>query len=91
MSLQKQMSRQQGTALIAAFVLSLGALFGFAAWLRARPSAAPQAVEVAPVQEEVVATPREVAPAAPAGQMSDEQARRRELLESMKWSAQHRR
>jgi len=91
MSLQKQVSREQGIALVVAFVLALGGLFGFAAWMRSRPQAAPQAVEIAPVREEIVASPREEAPHAPGGQMTDEQARRQELLESMKWSAQHQR
>jgi len=91
MSLQKQMSRQQGIALITAFVLSLIALFGFAAWLRSRPRAVPRAAEIAPVQEEIVASPREVAPQPPGGPMTDEQSRRQEALESLKWSAQHRR
>jgi hypothetical protein len=91
MSLQMQMSRQQGIALISAFVLALGSLFGFAAWLRSRPRVAPRAAEIAPVREEVVASPREVAPQPPGGQMTDEQSRRQEALESLKWSAQHRR
>ena len=91
MSLQKQVSRQQGIALVVVFVLALGALFGVAAWLRSRPQSAPQAVEIAPVQEEIVASPREETPRPPGGSMTDEQSRCQELLESMKWSAQHRR
>lgn len=91
MSLNKQIGREQGMALVVAFVVALGALFGVSTWLRSRPQAAPRAVEIAPVREEVVAGPREEAPQAPGGPMTDEQARRQELLESMKWSAQHQR
>lgn len=91
MSLQKQVSREQGIALVVAFVVVLVALFGLSAWLKSRPQAAPQAVEITPVREEVVAEQRESVPQAPGGPMTDEQSRRQELLESMKWSAQHQR
>jgi hypothetical protein len=91
MSLQKQVSREQGIALVVAFVLVLASLFGVAAWLRSRPQAIPQAVEIAPVREEIVAGPRDEAPRPSGGAMTDEQSRRQELLESMKWSAQHQR
>jgi hypothetical protein len=91
MSLQKQVSREQGIALVVAFLFVLGGLCGLAAWLRSRPSVAPPAVEMAPVREEVVASPREEAPHPAGGPITDEQARRQELLESMKWSAQHQR
>ena len=91
MSMQRQISREQGIALVVAFIGALGALAGLSAWVRNQPRTAPRAVEMTPVREEVVAGPREEAPQAPGGPMTDEQARRQELLESMKWSAQHQR
>lgn len=91
MSLQRQVSREQGIALVVAFVAVLGALAGVAAWVRNPARTAPRAVEIAPVREEVVAGPREETPQAPGGPMTDEQARRQELLENMKFGAQHQR
>jgi uncharacterized membrane protein len=91
MSLQRQISREQGIALVVAFIVALGALAGLAVWVRNPTRTAPRAVEITPVQEEVVAGPREETPHTPGGPMTDEQARRQELLESMKFSAQHQR
>lgn len=91
MSLNKQISREQGMALVVAFIVALGALAGLSVWVRNQPRTAPRAVEIAPVREEVVAGPREEAPREPGRPMTDDEARRQELLESMKWSAQHQR
>ena len=91
MSMNKQLSQGQTVTLLSVTLLLLGLLLWNAIVGRIQSVTTRQGVEVAPVQEVVVAGERPPVTAAPTGQLTDEQARRREALESMKWSAQHQR
>jgi len=85
----KEVSRPQAIAAAVAFVALLGLLFWAGAQFRSGASAVAKPVEMKPVAEEVVASPRETPAAAPAGPMSDEAARRQEALENLKFGVQH--
>lgn len=83
---QKEFTKKQGVAIVTAVVVTAGLLlWGGKQLLSASPQATAP-VEMPAVQEQVVAGERvdEPQPAA-SGQMTDEQARRREALENLKY------
>lgn len=83
---QREFTRNQGIAVVAAVVLSVSLMLWGAKQLLGRPGAMAQPVEVAPVvAEEVSAGERVEAPSASPAQMTDDLARRREALENLKY------
>lgn len=85
---QKEFTRKQGITIVVAVVATVGGLLWGGKQFLSRPPQAGPAVEMPAVQEQVVAGERVDAPqAARPGQMTDEQARRREALENLKYGA----